>query len=162
MPMGESAKLFFFYKEPCGAMRQVGQCDGDERLHGVYGPLEQGRVAWRRRPHVLGGGRDQFAFFGKPNRTEALEEVLAFLERSLEDKRVRSYLHHVMLDWPQDEHARGAYTGFFPPGVQSQPVLECIRTRRKAPASSAGSDYYTGVGKATWMVRCGRARRRRK
>ena len=93
-------------------------------------------------------GATNLRFFGKPNRTEALEEVLAFLERSLEDKRVRSYLHHVMLDWPQDEYARGAYTGFFPPGVQSQPAFWNAYARaEKAPGLFvAGSDYYTGVG----------------
>lgn len=53
-----------------------------------------------------------------------------------------------MLNWPDDPYARGAYTGFFPPGVQSQSAFweAYTRTEKVEGLHIAGSDYYAGMG----------------
>ena len=93
-------------------------------------------------------GKTNLAFFSRPNRTEALEDVLRFLESSLADPRVRSYTSHFVLNWPDDAYARGAYTGYFSPGVQSQAAFweAYVRAEKADGLHVAGADYFAGIG----------------
>jgi len=150
MPMGESAKLFFFYSAPwwraAGKSANVMSTTGYTACmdHSAY-DADSGSAAlmcWLE-------GATNLGFFGRENRTAATEEVLAFLQASLDnDPRVHEYTSTVCLDWPEDVYARGAYTGFFTPGVQSQPTFwDAFRRTEKAPGLFvAGADYYAGVG----------------
>ena len=45
-------------------------------------------------------GETNLEYYAQPNRTAATASVLAFLETSLGDKRVRSYTSTVALNWP--------------------------------------------------------------
>ena len=61
---------------------------------------------------------------------------------------VHSYRSHVCVNWPDDPYARGAYTGYFPPGVQSQPPFweAYLRAEKMAGVFVAGADWYAGMG----------------
>ena len=149
MPLGESAKLFFFYREAW--WRAAGKSGNVMATSGLSACMDHSSrdattgsaalMCWLE-------GRTNLRFFGNANRTAALEEVVSFLEASLQDARARSYTSHLVLDWPAQPFARGAYTGFFPPGVQSQPSFweAFVRQEKAAGLFVAGSDYYPGTG----------------
>jgi monoamine oxidase len=151
MPMGESAKLFFFYPTAwwrgAGKSANILASDGTPYSacmdHSAY-TSSHGSAAlmcWIE-------GSTNLRYFGMENRTAAREEVLAFLEASLGDKRVRTYTSSAVLNWSDDAFARGAYTGYFAPGVQSQPAFweAYARSEKARGLFVAGSDYYTGLG----------------
>lgn len=149
MPMGESAKLFFFYDEPW--WRDEGKSANVMSTSGYSACMDHSSKDASHGSAALMcwlEGQANLHFFGIANRTQALEEVLAFLEASLGDPRVRSYRSHVCLDWPQDPYARGAYTGFFTPGVQSQPAFwkAYANAEKVEGLFVAGADYMTGLG----------------
>tara|TARA_B110001452_G_scaffold229108_1_gene204836 strand:+ start:2197 stop:3801 length:1605 start_codon:yes stop_codon:yes gene_type:complete len=150
MPMGESAKLFFFYTSAWwraeGLSANVLATDGYTACmdHSAYDATNGGAalMCWLE-------GATNLAFFDAPNATKVREDVLTFLQTSLNgDKRVRAYTSHVALNWPDDKFARGAYTGFFTPGVQSQPHFwgAFARSEKMPGLFVAGADYYAGLG----------------
>ncbi|CAE8634792.1 unnamed protein product [Polarella glacialis] len=75
--------------------------------------------------------------------------LTAFLKRSFNDSRAETFQpSFVALNWADQPYARGAYTGFFPPGVLSIPEYwEAFREMEKAPnVFLAGADYHRGFG----------------
>merc|ERR1712032_1451843 len=69
--------------------------------------------------------------------------------RSFNDSRAETlnptFIAH---NWADQPFARGAYTGFFPPGVQSVPEYwSAYQEMEKLPnVFLAGADYHTGFG----------------
>ena len=150
MPMGESAKLFFFYPSAWwraeGLSANILSTDGYTACmdHSAYDASHGGAalMCWLE-------GATNLAFFDAPNATAQREAVLSFLQKSLQgDGRVRTYTSHVALNWPDDKYARGAYTGFFTPGVQSQPHFwgAFARGEKMPGLFVAGADYFAGLG----------------
>eukprot|EP00927_Polykrikos_kofoidii_P045478 TRINITY_DN39487_c0_g1_i1.p1 TRINITY_DN39487_c0_g1~~TRINITY_DN39487_c0_g1_i1.p1 ORF type:complete len:544 (-),score=66.42 TRINITY_DN39487_c0_g1_i1:16-1647(-) len=93
-------------------------------------------------------GRQNLYFATLPH--EQQEDLfLRFLERSLNSSRVReprpSFVRHNWMDQP---YARGAYTNYMAPGVQSVPEYwAAYRSQEKLPGVFlAGADYHTGFG----------------
>ena len=83
------------------------------------------------------------------------EHVLSFLSTAFNDTRAHTLaLEVVAHNWADQQYARGAYTGYFPPGVQSQPeTWSAFAGLATAPAGGlaqnvwlAGSDYTVGFG----------------
>ena len=80
--------------------------------------------------------------------------MLGFLEAAFNDTRASRPAKHVVAhNWADQPYARGAYTGFFSPGVQSQPELwQTFAALQSAPGGGwaphvwvAGSDYQRGI-----------------
>lgn len=75
--------------------------------------------------------------------------LLAFLRISFNDSRAETYqptfVHH---NWADQPFARGAYTGFFPPGVLSvSQYWTAYHQMEKVPnVFLAGGDYHVGFG----------------
>jgi len=75
--------------------------------------------------------------------------MLHFLTRSFNDTRASTLNpKFVAHNWADQPFARGAYTGFMPPGVLSVPEFwKSYRNMEKLPnVFLAGSDYHTGFG----------------
>lgn len=93
-------------------------------------------------------GRQNLYFSSLPQEQQQ-EMMLSFLELSFNDTRVRTleptFVAH---NWIDEPFARGAYTGFFSPGVQSIPEYwAAYREMEKAPnVFLAGADYHAGFG----------------
>ena len=63
------------------------------------------------------------------------------------DSRLYSPKHIVAHDWKRQPYAQGAYTSYFPPGVQSQLFFDDYENSEKRPGLFfAGSDYQLGYG----------------
>lgn len=93
-------------------------------------------------------GRQNLYFTSLPS---AMQQalMLAFLRQSFNDSRAESFgPTFVAHDWKDQPYARGAYTGFFTPGVQSVPEYwHAYKEMEKLPGVFlAGSDYHTGFG----------------
>jgi len=75
--------------------------------------------------------------------------LLSFLRKSFNDSRAETLQPTIIAhNWADQPFARGAYTGFFPPGVMSVPAFwEAYREMEKIPnVFLAGSDYHVGFG----------------
>lgn len=93
-------------------------------------------------------GRQNLYFSSLPEERQQ-EMMLEFLELSFNDSRVRTLKPtFVAHNWIDEPFARGAYTGFFSPGVQSIPEFwSAYREMEKTPnVFLAGSDYHAGFG----------------
>ena len=93
-------------------------------------------------------GKQNFHLFSlaAPERQKLL---LRFLRRSFNDSRAEDFEPWVVEhNWAEQPYARGAYTGFLPPGVLSMPAYwEAFRNPEKAPnVFVAGADYHPGFG----------------
>lgn len=77
------------------------------------------------------------------------ELLVKFLVRSFNDSRAETFqptfVHH---DWAEQPYARGAYSGFLPPGVASIPEYwAALRGIEKVPnVFLAGTEYQLGFG----------------
>ena len=100
-------------------------------------------------------GETNLRFYARLGEQQRREAVLSYLEQSFNDTRARTLARRVVShNWADQQYARGAYTGYFVPGVQSQPeywdafaVLSRARVGGLAPAVwVAGSDYQLGFG----------------
>eukprot|EP00937_MAST-01D_sp_MAST-1D-sp2_P002520 g2520.t1 len=93
--------------------------------------------------------------FLRASEAEQRARVLGFLRRAFNDTRAEALATRVVAhNWGDAPFARGAYTGYFPPGVQSQPEFwGAFAALQTAPAGGyapsvwvAGSDYQVGFG----------------
>lgn len=82
--------------------------------------------------------------------SEARKEELfkQFLELSFNTSRAREGVRFVGHNWIDEPYARGAYTSYMAPGLQSVPEYwAAYRTQEKLPnVFLAGSEYHTGFG----------------
>lgn len=165
MPMGASTKFAVVY--PDGPWwRELGM-QGDIIATALPDELSiPGNTAEARRPLFVNcvdhspfsrefgviccfiEGRQNLYFETLP--TERQEELfLKFLESSLNSTKARNprpqFVGH---NWIDDPFARGAYTSYIAPGVQSVPEYwKAYRNQEKLPnVFIAGSDYHTGFG----------------
>ena len=119
--------------------------------HGTFADSQGVLMCW-----IEGQVNNQF--MSLLNDTQAREDhILDFLETALDDPRVRSPgpSQVVAHNWADQPFVRGAYTGFFQPGVQSQRALwesylGGSGLGEKTPSLPnlfvAGSDWWPGFG----------------
>ena len=100
-------------------------------------------------------GETNLRFYGSLNASQRRDAVLDFLQRSFNDTRARTLATRVVEhNWADQAFARGAYTGYFAPGAQSQPEFwRAFSALSNAPRGGlapsvwlAGSDYQLGFG----------------
>ena len=101
------------------------------------------------------GESNQHFYSALGSAAEQRAHVLGFLEAAFNDTRASRLAKHVVAhNWADQPYARGAYTGFFSPGVQSQPELwQTFAALQSAPGGGwaphvwvAGSEYQVGFG----------------
>lgn len=91
----------------------------------------------------------QNAYFTQLPQARQQSLMLDFLVKSFNNTRARSLKPtFVAHNWADQPYARGAYTGFFSPGVMSVPAFwDAYRTMEKLPnVFLAGADYHIGFG----------------
>ena len=95
-------------------------------------------------------GETNLRFYARLTDQQRRQAVLSFLENSFNDTRARTLAGRVVAhNWADQQYARGAYTGYFPPGVQSQPeswdAFAVLSNATKGGLAKAvwlaGSDY---------------------
>jgi len=177
MPMGTSLKYFLVYDKPWWRTEQglSGQiiaskmpsalnathsrdgftsCMEHSAFSGMDGDGKGVLMCWIE-------GECNLHFLSTLSEEERRNHVLAFVGLSLRDARVWHPERVIAHNWASQTYARGAYTMFFPPGVQSQPAFwEAYAHMEKSKGLwLAGSDYQLdfGNGYMEGAVRSGQA-----
>jgi len=169
MPMGTSMKFFVTYSSAWWRQRGLSGAIMSSRMptdnvssftEGCYTCMDHSSFA--DTPGAGGGlggalmcwieGETNNLFLSRLNTSQQLQHVLRFLQVSLgNDPRALSPTSKMAFNWADEQHIRGAYTGYFAPGVQSQPPFwAAYASAEKLPNLPnlwlAGADWYTGLG----------------
>ena len=126
---------------PYRAMTAAAARDGGAAAAAAAAPAAAALMCWME-------GETNLAFLAL-SKEDRRRRVLAYLVGSYNDTRAASLEPSVLeLNWAEQDFIRGAYTGFYPPGVQSQPAFwQAILRDEKSPGLFvAGADYTPGFG----------------
>eukprot|EP00931_Biecheleriopsis_adriatica_P104865 TRINITY_DN79482_c0_g1_i1.p1 TRINITY_DN79482_c0_g1~~TRINITY_DN79482_c0_g1_i1.p1 ORF type:complete len:592 (+),score=59.40 TRINITY_DN79482_c0_g1_i1:3-1778(+) len=129
MPMGTSLKFFAVYERPWWRdsnfsgliMSSKTTNDGDSfdccQEHSPFASTKAALMCWIE-------GEANLRFLSSLDEKERLQHVMDFLHESFNVSEARVLKPDVVAyNWADNPWARGAYTGYFAPGVQSQPEL---------------------------------------
>ena len=155
MPMGASLKYFVSYREAWWRARNLSGLVLSSRDADATGDLID--CCEEHSPFSEGSGAVLMCWvegetnlrFSTLNASSQRAHVLGFLADALGDPRALTLaLGTIAENWSDSPWVGGAYTGYFPPGVQSQPELWAAYSRGMlAPnVHVAGSDWIAGFG----------------
>lgn len=158
MPMGTSLKYFLvyenaFWRTDLGHSGQVvataalqgdlfSACEEHSPYAGVVGANGSGALlCW-----IEGECNLRFDALSDEERKRKVTSLFAGAMRN--DSRLWTPTHVIAHDWKKEAFAEGAYTSYFPPGVQSEPEfwLESTKAEKRPGLFFAGSDYQVGYG----------------